>query len=161
MQKRSNVAKLIGELHAASPAGFAVALHIAYATPTFLFQSYPKEWMEEYSARGLHLQDPNVAWGFANSGAIRWNELRDQDPAGVIDAAGRHGMTHGFAWSILKDGTRTIAGLSRSDREFTDAEIARIGEILTALHDDTAGTDSLDEADREALKEMSIRLTHA
>ena len=161
MQNRTTIAHLIGQLSEESPAGFAVALHITYATPAFLFQSYPPSWLEEYTARGLHLQDPNVAWGFTNTGSIRWSELEAQDPGGVIDRARAHGMTYGVAWSVERDGTRTIAGLSRADREFTDEEIERLSQILIQLHDETGGGRGLTEEDREALKGMSIRLTHA
>jgi LuxR family transcriptional regulator len=143
-----------------SPAGFATALHITYATPAFLFQNYPAGWLEEYTSLGLHLQDPNVAWGFTNTGAIRWSDLEAQDPAGVIARARTYGMKYGVAWAVLRD-TRTVAGFSRADREFTDDEIAHLGELLSQLHDETAGETGLSDADRETLKGMSIRLTHA
>lgn len=160
MLKRTNIAHLIGELHEASPAGFAVALHITYATPAFLFQSYPKGWMEEYTSLGLHLQDPNVAWGFSNTGSIRWSELEKNDPGGVMERARSHGMAFGVALAVLRDGTRTVAGFARGDREFTDAEIERLGAVLDQLHDETTGSKGLSDGDREALKNMSIRLTH-
>lgn len=161
MLKRTNIAHLIGELHEASPAGFAVALHITYATPAFLFQSYPKEWMEEYTALGLHLQDPNVAWGFSNTGAIRWSVLEQNDPGGVMARARAHGMAYGVALATVRGDTRSVAGFARGDREFTDEEIARLTEVLDQLHDETAGGKGLSTGDREALKNMSIRLTHA
>lgn len=161
MQKRSNIANQIGNMHAASPAGFAVALHITYATPTFLFQSYPKEWMEEYSARGLHLQDPTVAWGFSHSGVIRWSDLAAEDAAGIFELAAGFGIRYGITVAVMQDGTRTVASFARSDREFTDAEMKSFEEAVTRLHKETAGTEALSQADRDALKDMSIRLTHA
>lgn len=161
MLKRTNIAQLIGMISEESPAGFATALHITYATPAFLFQSYPAGWLEEYTSLGLHLQDPNVAWGFTNTGAIRWSDLEAQDPAGVIARARAHGMRYGVAWAVVRGETRTVAGFSRADREFTDEEIARLGELLAQLHDETAGEKGLSDEDRETLKGMSIRLTHA
>jgi LuxR family transcriptional regulator len=161
MLKRTNIAHLIGALHESSPSGFAVALHITYATPAFLFQSYPQEWMQEYSQRGLHLQDPTVMWGFTHTGSIRWSELASQDPAGVFESARAFGLIHGVTVAILMDGTRTVASFAREDREFDDDEIAKISAVLTQLHHETAGGKGLSEADREALKSMSIRLTHA
>jgi LuxR family transcriptional regulator len=160
MQKRTDIANLVGQLGEHSPAGFAVALHIAYATPTFLFQSYPPEWTEEYSARGLHMQDPTVAWGFSNTGAVRWSALRAQDTAGVFERARAFGLNYGVTIAVLTE-LRTVASFARSDREFSDDEIARLLEILRSLHDRTGSRRELSSTDREALRGMSIRLTHA
>jgi LuxR family transcriptional regulator len=70
-------------------------------------------------------------------------------------------MAFGVALAVLRDGTRTVAGFARGDREFTDAEIERLGAVLDQLHDETTGSKGLSDGDREALKNMSIRLTHA
>jgi LuxR family transcriptional regulator len=106
------------------------------------------------------MSDPNVSWGFGHTGVIRWSELDAQDPVGVIAAARRHGMTYGFAWATFREGSRSVAGLSRPDREYSDEEMATIGEVLIELHDATANGQNLTAADRQALKDMSIRLTH-
>lgn len=160
MQKRTNIANLVGQLGEHSPAGFAVALHIAYATPTFLFQSYPPEWTEEYSSRGLHMQDPTVAWGFSNTGAVRWSALKEQDTAGVFDRARDFGLNYGVTLAVMSE-LRTVASFARADREFTDEEIASLLEVLKRLHDETGGRRELSAVDRDALRGMSIRLTHA
>jgi LuxR family transcriptional regulator len=160
MQKRTNIANLVGQLGEESPAGFAVALHIAYATPTFLFQSYPPEWMEEYSARGLHLQDPTVAWGFSHTGAVRWSKLHDLDSAGVFRRARDFGLEYGVTLAVMTE-SRTVASFARSDREFTDDEIDQLSDLLHQLHDETGGRRELSSNDRDALRGMSIRLTHA
>ena len=160
MHKRTTVAELIGLLYDECPSGFATALHLSFATPTFLFQTYPASWLEEYTREGLHMVDPNVSWGFVNTGTIRWSDLARQDPSGVIDAARRHGMAYGFAWATSRGGTRSVAGLSRPDREYGDEEIEAISILLEQLHDMTADRKTLTPADRAALKEMSIRLTH-
>lgn len=161
MPNRTDIAHLIGQLNERSPSGFAIALHISYATPAFLFQSYAPEWMAEYSRRGLHLQDPTVAWGFSHTGAVRWSALEEQDTGGVFALAREHGLLYGITIAVLLEGSRSVASFSRPDREFTDEEIARITDMVNALHIQTAGTDSLSPADRSALKAMSIRLTHA
>ncbi len=46
MDSRAKIARLITDVDAASPAGFALGLHIEYTTPRFMFQTYPKKWLE-------------------------------------------------------------------------------------------------------------------
>jgi LuxR family transcriptional regulator len=161
MLKDATIPVLLGEMNSTSPAGFAVALHIRFTTPTFLFQNYPPGWLEEYTARGLHLNDPNVSWGFTHTGAIRWSELEKDDPAGVMARARDYGMAFGVAWALVRDESRNVAGFARAEREFTDEEIEALGQLLSRLHDETSGDRHLSSEDRLALKEMSIRLTHA
>ncbi len=80
MKNKATIAELIGLLHEESPAGFAIALHIRFSSPTFLFQSYPAAWSEEYTNKGLLMQDPTVAWGLTQTGAVRWSgEFSDSD----------------------------------------------------------------------------------
>ncbi len=68
MDENTKIGQLLGELDDLCPSGYAIALHIRYTTPAFLFQTYPKEWMEYYSQNGLVLHDPTVRWGLANTG---------------------------------------------------------------------------------------------
>ena len=159
MDNRATVATLLSELDALSPAGFAIALHIKYTTPTLLFQTYPTKWVEYYTAHGLVLHDPAVRWGFENTGAIRWRDQVDDDPFGVIEQARRHGMTHGVTLAVFRKKSRTVAAFSRSDRDFLDYEIDQLGFRLDQLHDETYGIETLSEAEMTALKKMSVRLT--
>jgi len=154
------VAALLEELDHRSPAGFAIALHVRFTRPTFLFQSYPKRWMDHYAAGGLMLRDPTVHWGFHNVGHIRWTDLERIDGAGVIDQARDFGIMYGVAVSIVRMASRSIASCSRSDREYTDVEMGELEALLVELHDLTAPGDDLTERDREALTALSIRLTH-
>lgn len=160
MPNKASVADTIAQARLVSPTGFAMALHIRFTSPTFLFQSYPGEWISEYTGRGLHLQDPNVIWGFTNEGWIRWSELAKQDPAGVIMAAGRHGMCYGAAIGLMRNGSRSIGGFSRGDREFTDEELVELTKLLELAHDQTEGSSVVTAADQRALREMSVRMTH-
>lgn len=161
MLNRTAFARTIAELNDLSPAGFAIALHISFTAPAFLFQTYPQAWSDEYSARGLHLSDPTVAWGFSNTGAVRWSEIEAQDRAGVFARARAFGILYGVTVAVQSGGSRSLASFSRADREFTDAEIDQIAELLGEVHDETAGGVGLSAADRAALKAMSIRLTHS
>jgi len=161
MDSRASLASLLSDLAEKSPAGFAIALHITFTTPRFLFQSYPTKWVDYYTAHGLVLHDPAVRWGFENTGWIRWRDQEDDDYHGVIEQIRRHGMTHGFSAATFSGKSRTIAAFSRADRDFLDFEIDEIMRCLSVLHRETLKLQALSSADIAALKKMSIRLTHA
>lgn len=160
MNKKLSVARLLADMDTGSPAGFAIALHIKFSSPAFLFQTYPKRWIEIYTKRGLVLSDPTVRWGFENTGSIRWRDLASEDTAGVLQMARDFGLTHGFTAALVRQGSRTVASFARTDRDFLDAEIDDLTANLGALHDETLGLDELTQADQAALRKMSIRLTH-
>ncbi len=84
MEGSPNILAAIARLDALCPAGYAMALHISYTTPKFLFQAYDSDWMEQYSKQGLVLKDPTVKWGFENTGTINWRDLKDLDEAGYL-----------------------------------------------------------------------------
>ncbi|MGB3148220.1 MAG: autoinducer binding domain-containing protein [Paracoccaceae bacterium] len=151
---------LLRKLHKASPAGFAIGLHIQYTTPRYFFQSYKKEWFDIYSAKGYVMQDPSIRWGFSNEGTKRWSELADEDTLGVLVEAAQHGVAFGTAVSVVRSGSRTIAGFARSDREMTDLEIASIHKDLRQLHDETLNVMVLSPEFHETMRQMSIYLTH-
>lgn len=143
-----------------APGGFAIGLHIDLTGPSFLFQTFPVEWVDYYANQGLQLRDPAMHWAFANSGSIRWHDLRDNDPAGVIDKAAEHGMPYGATISFLRQQSRTVAGFGRADRDYLDAELDEITERLHRLHDATLTIQQLSAPDLAALKKMSVRLSH-
>ena len=142
-------------------AGFAIALHIRYNAPKFLFQTYSRAWMDIYSKEGLVLKDPTVIWGFSNSGTIRWRDLAGLDEAGVLERARAYGLAHGFTVSTDEAGGRSIASFARTDTDFTDAEMAVMAETLRDLHAYTAGVTMIPEQEQEQLRRMSIAFTHS
>ena len=141
------------------PSGFAIALHIKYNAPTFLFQTFPEKWVDHYSRQGLVIRDPAVHWAFGNTGHIRWRELADNDPSGIMEQSRLYGLTYGFTASIHNDHSRTLAGFARSDRDYLDVEIGEICDRLEDLDVLTAGIEVLSAKDTDALQAMSIRLT--
>lgn len=159
MESSADIRRILTRLETLCPSGFAIAFHIRYARPDFLFQTYSKTWIDIYSQSGMVMHDPIVGWGFENTGTIRWSELRD-DPMGVLEKSKPHGLVYGFACAVESDGSRSVAGCARADREFTDAEIAAIAADVQILHDETAKQGSLSEATREELRKMSVRFTH-
>jgi LuxR family transcriptional regulator len=160
MDRRESIAALLEEIDERSPAGFAVALHIRFTRPTYLFQTYAKPWMAHYSQAGLVLHDPVVRWGLQNVGRRRWSDLASIDDARVFDQARDHGLMNGAGFAIVIAESRSIAACARADREFTDKEMEGVEELLGRLHRATLGLGRLGARDQRALTELSIRLTH-
>ena len=158
--KRASVAALLHDLDERSPAGCAIGLHIRFTTPRYMFQSYPKRWMDRYSALGLLVLDPTVHWGMNNVGWVRWRDLEAIDSHGVLERAKDYGIMNGVTVSLLVDGSRSIASFARSDRDYDASEIAELKVVFADLHEATANVEALTDADRLALKDLSVGLTH-
>ena len=162
VDREFNVGVLLERLVPLAPSGFAVALHIRYSSPRYLFQNYPQGWRDRYSASGLVMDDPIVAWCFSGQGTTRWSDIaRQTDPRGrrVLNRARDFGMAFGVAVAHLRDGTRSIAGLARPDREYSDTEIVEIAQIVANLHAASGGETDLTEDDHDTLRRLSIHLT--
>jgi LuxR family transcriptional regulator, quorum-sensing system regulator SdiA len=157
--RKADIAALLQELDARSPAGFAIALHIRFTAPTFLFQTYPRRWMDHYTAQGLVVRDPTVRWAMANTGRARWCELEAIDEDGVLEQAKDYGIMNGLAVALWRDGSRSIASFARADRDYEPAEADEIEALFAELHEMTAGCEGPNEADRAALHELSVRLS--
>ncbi|MGB7323181.1 MAG: autoinducer binding domain-containing protein [Albidovulum sp.] len=160
MDNQKQISALLARLHGANPSGFAIALHIRFTSPQYLFQSYAKEWIDLYSRKGLVLHDPTVHWGFANTGAIRWSDLLPQDEHGVMALAAEHGNKFGVCASLFQDGSRSIASFTRADRELTDDEMLGCQADLQNLHRLTQGVETFSPDVHAMLKQLSIYLTH-
>lgn len=160
MNKQASISTLLAELDELCPLGFAIALHIKYNAPTFMFQSFPEKWANHYSRHGLVIKDPAVHWAFQNTGHIRWRDMDDDGDSGILEQSALFGLKYGFTASIHNDNSRTLAGFARGDRDYLDAEIDDICDRLVKLDIITAGIEVLSADDREALKALSIRMTH-
>ena len=160
MDPELDIPKTLADLMESATAGFAIGLHIRFTTPAFMFQTYPKDWAEEYSREGLAVQDPTVTWGFSNEGHIDWKDLEPLDEAGVLARARKHGLVHGLTVSLLREGSRSIGSFARSDRSFTPAEIERIVSDMVKLHETSATIRSLPGEVRESLHRLSVAFTH-
>lgn len=157
----SGILDLLRCLTRLAPAGFATALHVRYQTPTYLFQTYPAPWREEYSREGLVMSDPIVAWAFGEAGVTTWAALEPRDHAGVFARARRHGLAHGLALSLNRAGSRSFAGVARGDRAFTAAETDAVVATVEALHDRTAEALPLSPTLHLAIRRMSVAFTQA
>ncbi len=159
MTRRASIAALLHEIDRLSPAGFAIALHIQFTTPTYMFQTYPRRWLDHYTATGMILHDPVVRWGMQNSGRIRWADLEAMDSDGVMEEARNFGLMNGAAIAFVHQGSRSIGGFARAARDHDEEELEELEELLRALHDATVGTRDLSARDKRALTELSIKLT--
>ncbi len=155
---QTEISQVLGNLNKLAPAGYALGLHIQYTTPKFMFQTYPKDWLDYYSQNGLIMSDPMVAWGFEHAGFCRWSDL--DDSAGVMKQAGEHGMKFGAVYATDAGDSRSIGGFARNDREFDDAELEKMKVIVDDLHDSMADQAKLTPDTIQQLKNMSVMVTH-
>ena len=152
MSKKIGLEFDLHQLAMYAPAGYFVGLHIRFASPLMVFQTYAPQWTEHYTAQAYALRDPMIAWGFSVEGATRWSEIDIPDPFDIMGQARSYGLVYGAQISCGPISSRTIAGVSRADREFTDSEIEEISRMIRRLHDMTEPPDSLTKAQIEALR---------
>jgi LuxR family transcriptional regulator len=120
MSKQKSIAHLLEDLDRLAPMGYTVGLHIRFATPLFYRSSYPPAWVEYYNSHSYYLRDPLVFWGVGVEGTTRWSQIPLPDPFGVMKKAAGHGLKFGAVSSYGPITSRSIVGIGRSDREFTD-----------------------------------------
>ena len=151
MSRNHAIDALLEDLDTLAPAGYFVGLHIRFAAPLLTFQTYPASWTDYYTRNAYALRDPMIAWGISRTGATRWSAIDLPDPFHIMAEAGRHGLNFGVCISCGEISSRTVAGIARSDREFTDEEIAAISGIVLRLHHVSQPPDTLTNAEIEAL----------
>lgn len=144
-----------------APKGYALGLHIRFASAHLLLQTYDPRWTQIYSEHGYMLADPMVFWGFGNDGAIRWSDIDLPDPHDIFGQARAFGLKYGVAVSLGPTSSRTIGGFAREDREFEDREIAKIQEIVAQLHAASEPPEQLTAAQRMALRLIAKGNRHA
>ncbi|MDQ2067495.1 autoinducer binding domain-containing protein [Xinfangfangia sp. CPCC 101601] len=152
MSERKVLAVLLDRLDSLAPMGYNVGLHIRFATPMIYKSSYPEAWVEYYNAHSYYLRDPLVFWGVGVEGTTRWSAIPLPDPFGVMKKAAAHGLNYGAVSSYGPITSRSIVGVSRSDREFSDAELAELKEITIRLHIEAKPSSDLTRAQIEALQ---------
>lgn len=108
MVTQSQISEMLGNLQDKSPAGYALAFHVKFTAPTYLFQTYRTDWLEYYSQNGLLMQDPTVMWGFQNVGTQRWSALAQDDTSGVLEKAAEYGMKFGATVAVDIEGKRSL-----------------------------------------------------
>lgn len=156
----ADIDQFLIELDTLSPKGYFIGLHIRFASPLMMFQSYNAAWIDIYTERGYALRDPMIGWGFTADGSIRWSDITVPDTFGIMAEAKEYGMKYGVAVSCGPLNSRTIAGCARDDREYTDVEIEMVTEIIHKLHQ-ASEPPNLTQAQKEALRLIAAGDRHA
>ena len=133
MHTVAKLTKTLTALKERAPAGFALAMHIEFTTPAYVFQTFSAKWADRYSEAGFMLQDPVVHWGIRSVGTTRWSDLAPTSHPIMAEAA-EHGLVYGCGCATNTGGLQSFAGFARADREFTDTEITEIAEEFETLH---------------------------
>ncbi|OWY11832.1 LuxR family transcriptional regulator [Thioclava sp. JM3] len=152
MSIQSRIDLKLRDLDRLAPGGYFVGLHIRFTAPLMTFQTYDKAWLDHYTANGYVLRDPMTAWGFSETGAIRWSDPRLPDPFRLFDEAKKYGLIYGATVSCGPIRSRTIASMARDDREFDLTEIETFELIVREMHDMTEPPEELTRAQIEALR---------
>ena len=125
------------EFRSLAPAGFYIAIRVGFAFPMVELNHLPASWVREYTASGLIMHDPAMAWAYKNSGAARWSELSEPDSQGVLELAKNHGLTFGAVVSCIDKGNasqRTFGFFCRSDRDYQANELEWLTNSLLEAH---------------------------
>ncbi len=119
-----------------APRGVMVGYHVRFSRPIRRVCTYPSSWITDYTRLNMIVADPSVIWCIQNEGFIRWSDLVRQiaDPLDVMRQAADAGLAFGVSISCGLPQSRSLLGAARSDREFTDPEIARMQELLQQGH---------------------------
>lgn len=147
-----SVDRLLNSLAELAPKGFSAGLHIRFAAPLIYVRTYDEEWCRVYDNNAYALRDPLVFWGIGGRGQTRWSEIKLPDPFNILGQARSYGLKYGAVISCGPITSRSIVGIARGDREFTDEEIETAAMIVDALHDNAEPPTELTEAQIEALR---------
>jgi LuxR family transcriptional regulator len=150
--KNPLLAELFGELDALAPMGYSLGLHIRFISAALFKTTYPDIWVRIYCGRAYYPRDPVVVWGIGTTGTCRWSEIPVPDPHGVFAQAAAHGLRFGAASACGPVTSRSVVGIARADREFTDAELAQLTRITRDLHKRAAPPAELSPAQLAALR---------
>jgi len=149
------------ELDTISPLGYTVGLHIRFASPLYMRSTYPVAWQKKYTASNFALRDPLVFWGVSKTGVIRWSEIDLPDPFGILREAAAHGLTYGVVAATGRITSRSVVGVARADREFSDSELGAVEALANSLHATAEPPEDLTPAMVEALSLIGQGFRHA
>lgn len=152
MSQSKRLTELYEELKELAPQGFAVGLHIRFASPLIYHSRYPEAWVEYYNSHSYYLRDPVIFWGIGTTGTRRWSEIPLPDPFDLLKKAASYGMRYGAVSSYGPITSRSMTGITRNDREFTDEEMERLADITARLHIAAKPPSELTKAQIEALQ---------
>ncbi|WPY96116.1 autoinducer binding domain-containing protein (plasmid) [Limimaricola variabilis] len=137
------------------PSGFYLGLRIRFAFPAIEVNYLPASWIDLYSREKFFFVDPALRWSYDNRGAIRWNDLEADDPAGLVKRSRGHGLWYGAVASFNEgDGLRSYGLFYREDREYEDDELALLAAHIEELHRKAAPPTTLTRAEIAVLQRV-------
>ncbi len=143
------------DLTSLAPAGYYLALRVGFAFPLEQINRLPADWVETYARNRYVLFDPIIRWCYQNTGVIRWSEVGEDDPLGIMAQTAASGLRFGAAVAVIDEvdcGQRSFGFFARGDREYRDAELAQLLDRVTRLHDALRAPTTLTPAELEALR---------
>jgi len=152
LQKTAEITRQFARLSSLAPAGYSAGLHIRFASALVFEATYDPKWMQHYVVNAYALRDPMIAWGLGEEGSIRWSDIDSPEGIDLFTQAAEHGLKFGVAVSCGPVQSRSIVGVARSDREFTDVEISEITKVVRVLHQIAEPTNDLTLAQIQALR---------
>lgn len=120
-----NFEQELKQLSVVAPAGWNLAFNYRWNGPEHMFVGFSDAWRAEYESRNYAIGDPIFLWIVSrDNGAARWSEVKMPDLRGVMEKARRHQINYGMVFTRHVNATKSFLSMARSDREFTDAELA-------------------------------------
>jgi LuxR family transcriptional regulator, quorum-sensing system regulator SdiA len=142
------------EMKTLAPAGYYLAIRVGFAFPLVEQNHLPEGWVKEYTASGLLMHDPAMAWAYRNTGVTRLKDLGENDTQGVLELAKNYGLNFGAVASCSEpdqSGQRSFGFFFRSDRDYSEGELERLHASLAASHIAHARPKNLTNAELETL----------
>ena len=161
MSNRPELSLLFRKLGQCAPGGYFAGLHVRFAAPLTSVTAYDPAWVNHYTSNAYAMRDPMVAWGLSTEGAARWSEITIPDPFHIWDQAADFGLKYGVVISCGPITSRSIVGVARPDREFSDSEIEQIHGLVLSLHELSEPPTELTPAQVEALRCIADGDRHA
>lgn len=137
-----------------APAGHYIAIRLGFAFPVAEQNCLPEAWVREYTASGLLVHDPAMAWAYQHQGFVRTRDLAAADGQGVLELAKYHGLNFGGVVCCRDSdqaGERSFGFFFRSDREYSASELEELHAGLLATHRAYARPKNLTEAELKTL----------
>jgi LuxR family transcriptional regulator, quorum-sensing system regulator SdiA len=137
-----------------APAGYYIAIRVGFAFPVLEQNCLPEAWIREYTASGLLVHDPAMAWVYQNQGYVRTRDLVAGDGQGVLELAKYHRLNFGAAVCCTDandGGERSFGFFFRSDREFATTELEQLHADILVAHRAHARPKNLTTAELETL----------
>jgi len=145
-----------------APAGYYLGIRRGFMNPQLERNALPEDFIEIYTRNGFGQTDPLMLWCATREGSVRWLDVPEFPSSAVRNLYLAHGMEYGAAVStgtVAKDGTRSFGFFFRSEKDFSDDELAELFEMVLASHMD-AGRMALTKAQTDALRLMTLGKRH-